>query len=67
MIAITVNGQPCSIADGSTILDLLSLRGIDPTRVVVEVDGTIVKKEDFGNGSLRDNAAVEILRFVGGG
>ena len=67
MPTITVNGKTCDIAAGSTLLDLLSSRGIDPSHAVVEVDGLIVKKENFGTTPINPAAAIEILRFVGGG
>jgi len=67
MITITVNGKQETIGPGTTVRDYLTLKGTDPAVVVVEINRTIVKKESFGTTALRDNDAVEILRFVGGG
>ena len=64
---LTINGKADSIEGGSTVLHLLAAKKIDPAVVVVEVNKSIVKKENFGTAVIRDNDSVEILRFVGGG
>ncbi len=64
---LAINGKADSLEEGSNILDLLAAKKIDPAVVVVEVNKSIVKKENFGTAVLRDNDTVEILRFVGGG
>jgi sulfur carrier protein len=64
---LIINGKADSIEGGVTVLDLLAAKKIDPAVVVVEVNKSIVKKENFGSAVMRDNDTVEILRFVGGG
>jgi sulfur carrier protein len=64
---ITVNNRAFTLADGAKIHDLLALQKIDPAVIVVEVNGIIVKKEDYQTMAFHDNDEVEILRFVGGG
>jgi sulfur carrier protein len=67
MIAITVNGRQEAVEAGTTLGGYLAGRGIDPAVAVVEINGTIVRKEDYGAVPFRKNDTVEILRFVGGG
>lgn len=64
---ITVNGQERSVAQGETILGLLNSLGIDPARVAVELDLSIVKRERWAETALEEGARVEIVQFVGGG
>ncbi len=64
---ITVNGERRSVAEGTTILDLLASLGLDPARVAVELDRNIVKQAQWGATALAEGAEVEIVQFVGGG
>lgn len=64
---LTINGQKTEINDGLTVTGLLESLEIDPGRVAVEVNLKIIKKCDYDSQVLNDNAAVEIVNFVGGG
>ena len=63
---ITVNGQ--SLESGAetllALLEELSLKGVP---LVAEVDGTIIKPEDFVLTPIRGGECIELVRFVGGG
>ncbi|MBN2797190.1 MAG: sulfur carrier protein ThiS [Clostridia bacterium] len=50
-----------------TILELLIVNGINAKVVVVEVNGNIIKKNDFDSFILNENDCVEVVSFVGGG
>jgi thiamine biosynthesis protein ThiS len=67
MIAITVNGEPKTAAEGQTILGLLRQLEMDPARVAVELDRRIVKQPRWAETELCSGAEVEIVQFVGGG
>lgn len=60
-----VNGRKMEIVGKST-LELLEFLDIDSSKVVVEVDGKIINKEDYGN-LLKDSCQLEIVSLVGGG
>jgi sulfur carrier protein len=64
---VVVNGKRVSVTEGSNLLDLLRVRGLDPAVVVAEVNRSIVTRDSFGGHALHDGDTVEILRFVGGG
>jgi len=66
-LQLIVNGKPEPAEASVTIGELLAGRGIDPMHVVVEVNREIIARERFDEVKLRENDAVEILRFVGGG
>ncbi len=50
-----------------TIQDLLKELQIDPGRVIVEINLSIIRKSEFPTFKLHDGDKVEIVNFVGGG
>ncbi|MDA8431951.1 MAG: sulfur carrier protein ThiS [Nitrospiraceae bacterium] len=64
---LTINGETREDVAASTVAELLGELKIQPGRVAVEVNLTIVRKTDYGSFSLKDGDAVEIVSFVGGG
>lgn len=60
-----VNGQFCERAE--TVAALLALRGLDPQRVAVELNGDIVPRDAFATTALAEDSVLEIVSFVGGG
>jgi sulfur carrier protein len=67
MISVIVNGKRDIVEAGTSVGCFLAVKKIDPAVAVVEVNGSIVKRDDFGAVVFNDNDKVEILRFVGGG
>jgi sulfur carrier protein len=63
----TLNGESFETTDGATITGLLRDLGIEPGRVAVEVNLSIIKKTDYASFHLKDGDTVEIVNFVGGG
>lgn len=66
-LAITVNGEPRSVAGPATLDDLLQHLGLDSRVVVVEHNRRIVRRPALGVTQLADGDAVELVHFVGGG
>jgi sulfur carrier protein len=64
---IRVNGEPRSVAQGITIVDLLTDLGLRPDRVAVELNRAIVKQPQWAATEIPPGAEVEIVQFVGGG
>ena len=62
-----VNGKEMNLDDGITIDELLSEIKFNKERVVVEVDGIIVSRDDFDSFKLKENNTIEVVSFVGGG
>ena len=67
VINIMVNGQPQSVAAGSTITQLLQAIGVRTELVAVEVNLDIVPKQQHGQTVVRDGDQVEVVTLVGGG
>ncbi len=55
------NSFPASLSDLITALDLSNIS------IVAEINGTIIRKEDFPNTALQDGMTIELVKFVGGG
>ena len=49
------------------VLGLLDQLQIDPARVAIELDRTILKQPRWAETVLRAGAQIEIVQFVGGG
>lgn len=64
---LQVNGQVRTLADGLTVAQLLEQLNVQPERVVVEVNLTILKRAQHRDTVLKDGDQVEIVHFVGGG
>ena len=66
-LTITVNGTEVTAAAAATVGRLLENRAINPDHVVVEINGTIIRREDYDTCTITDGDRIEMLRFVGGG
>ena len=67
-IALTVNGDPRSVATGTSLSDFLALLKLDPRLVVIEHNRTILRNRDaYASLILMDGDVLEIVHFVGGG
>ena len=66
-IQIVVNGAARSLPGDLTLTGLLSFLDILPDRVAIELNGSIVKKQDWPATSIGTGANLEIVQFVGGG
>ena len=67
-IALTVNGDPRSVAAGISLSDYLASLKLDPRLVVVEHNRTILRDRDaYPSIALADGDVLEIVHFVGGG
>ncbi len=65
-LSITLNGDPRR-ADPGSIADLVRSLELDPAKVAVERNGTIVPRSTLDDVVLADGDALEIVHFVGGG
>lgn len=66
-MTITLNGEPFSVPGPLTISDLLALLEIDPRRVAVERNITVVKRAAYATTEISEGDEIEIVNFVGGG
>lgn len=66
-ITVTINGSPETVVAGLTLAGLLAARRIRPETVVVELNGRIASRPEYGCTPVAAGDRLEILRFMGGG
>ena len=64
---ISLNGEPHELAGPLTLTALLAQLNIDPRRVAVEHNLTVVKRANYDSTHIADGDQIEIVNFVGGG
>ena len=70
MLSLTINGKKREFGEGlikATLSALLDELGINHATIVAEVDGVIIKRQDFDGTKISSGQKIELVRFVGGG
>ena len=62
-----LTGEAFETEKAGTIRGLLDELNMEPERVAVEVNLSIVRKSDYSTFTLHDGDSIEIVNFVGGG
>ena len=63
----TVNGKPRELPGAPTVGDYVRHLGVNPLAVAVEMNGAIVKRDEFDYTPISADARLEIVRMMGGG
>ena len=66
-IEIVVNGQPRQTPAGQSLAELLVWLEVDPARVAIELNRSIIRRERWAETQIGQGATLEIVQFVGGG
>ena len=64
---VTVNGEKKELPEGTTVLQLVGILGLNQSRLAVEVNQEIVTKARHGEFVINAGDQIEIVHFVGGG
>lgn len=64
---IVLNGEKREVPDGINVSDLLSYFKLDNKILVVELNRSILDKEQYTETLLHEADQLEIVHFVGGG
>lgn len=64
---MVVNDKDVTVCNGITVKELLKKLNLLENKVVVEVNGNIILRDDFQKVNLYENSKIEIISFVGGG
>ncbi|MCD4689396.1 MAG: sulfur carrier protein ThiS [Desulfuromonadaceae bacterium] len=67
MSQLTVNGKPLAIAMPASVASLLHHLDFNPSKVAVELNGSIAPLARFDTTELNCNDRLELVCFVGGG
>ena len=62
-----VNGKEFEFTEGMTVDSLIDILKLNKDKLVIEIDGQIIPKEDFFKTNLKESNIVEVISFVGGG
>jgi thiamine biosynthesis protein ThiS len=66
-LRLTVNGEPISLARGTTLAGLIAELGLDTRKVAVERNREIVPRSTYAEVVLDEADVLEIVHFIGGG
>ena len=66
-VTITLNGEPYQLEQPLSVTDLLAKLEIDPRRVAIEHNLTILKRHTFTTVVIDEGDRLEIVNAVGGG
>jgi thiamine biosynthesis protein ThiS len=66
-MTIVLNGDSVEVTGPLTLTELLAHLGVDPRRVAVEHNLTVVKRAQYDSTQIQNGDQVEIVNFVGGG
>jgi thiazole synthase len=66
-VTVTLNGKPRKVEDGVSLLELLKQMDVAPSRVVIEHNREIRRKDDFEKTVVHAGDELELVYFVGGG
>ena len=66
-IQVVLNGDPKRVPEGLNVARLLEFLAIDASKVAVELNRSIVRKQDWSATAIEDGAQLEVVWFVGGG
>jgi sulfur carrier protein len=66
-VTITLNGEPFELEQPLSVTDLLARLEIDPRRVAIEHNLTIIKRHTYTTVVIGEGDRLEIVNAVGGG
>lgn len=64
---IQLNGEQVDLDKALTLNDLIEKYDMNKETVVVEVNGDLPDKSEYGNIKTAEGDTIELIRFVGGG
>ena len=63
---VKINGKPEEV-QGTTVLDLLKAKNIDPQMVAVELNNTMLERDRLATTLVKEGDQLEFLFYMGGG
>jgi len=66
-VEILINGKEESLESEMSVLELLKKKNIRPEIVTIEVDGKVIKREEYREIFLKNGTQLEMVFFMGGG
>jgi sulfur carrier protein len=67
IMKITINGVASEVGDNSTIITVITQKGLQAQAVVIEHNYEIIQQQKWDSVKLQQDDKLEIVTFVGGG
>ena len=67
MAKIQLNGKKISILTNISVRDLVKKYKLKEKKIAIELNGTILPKQNYAKKNLKNNDKIEIVQFIGGG
>ncbi len=67
MAKIQLNGKKVDIKSNYSLSDLLKKYKLANKKIAIELNGTIIPKNNYNKKYLKNNDKLEIVHFIGGG
>lgn len=64
---LKINGDNRDVSAAVTLEDLVRELSLTPQRVAIELNGKVVRRDEWAQTTLNEDDRVEIVHFVGGG
>ncbi len=64
---LVINGEERGFGDDLTLASLVEQLGLKADRVAIELNRSIVRRDDWPHTALHDGDCLEVVHFVGGG
>lgn len=64
---VYINGEAREFPSPLSLAELITELDLPPARIAVELNRTVVRRNDWSTTELRDDDRIEIVHFVGGG
>ncbi len=64
---VYVNGEPREFSSPLSLAQLIAELDLPPARIAVELNRTVVRRNEWSTTDLRNDDRIEIVHFVGGG
>jgi len=66
-LLIQINGESREVEDRSTLSDLVAELSLAPSRIAIELNRLVVRRDKWAQTTLAEGDRIEIVHFVGGG
>ena len=64
---VTVNGEPRDISPGTSVTGLIESLGLKVELIAVQMNDTILDRNELSAALLSEGDVIELIRIVGGG
>ncbi len=67
MAKIQLNGKKLKIQTNLSVKDLINKYKLKENRIAIELNGSILHKQEYKKRKIKNDDKIEIVQFIGGG